>query len=111
MARPRCWHDSPRNGRVSRIRWPLRSAQDQRHAVTKKQRTFDPIAAHQQITQRHDRARLARARGHHHEGLAVLVLLERFADATDGAGLVIAFDNRLVDFCLGQFLPRGAPLD
>jgi hypothetical protein len=47
--------------------------------------------------QRDDRARLARAGGHHHEGLAVAVLPEGLADTADGARLVVPLDDGRVD--------------
>ena len=66
---------------------------DQRHAVGKEQDPLGPVAAHQHVGQRNDGARLAGAGGHHHQGLALVIHLEGFADAADGAGLVVAFDD------------------
>ena len=66
----------------------------QRHAVGEEQHALDPVAPHQQIAQRDDRARLARAGRHDDERLALAVLLERLADAADGARLVVALDDR-----------------
>ena len=66
---------------------------NQCHAVGKEQHALCPIAAHQQIAQRDDRARLARAGGHHHQRLAVVVALERLGDAPDAARLVVALDD------------------
>ena len=66
---------------------------DQRHAVGQEQYALCPVAAHEQVAQRDDRAGLARARGHHHQRLAVAVLLEGLADAADAARLVVALDD------------------
>lgn len=47
----------------------------QRHAVGEEKHALHPVAAHEQIGQRDHRARLARAGGHHHQRLAILVFL------------------------------------
>ena len=84
---------------------------DQGHPVGQEQHAFDPIAAHEQVAKRDHRARLARARGHHHQGFAVVVALEGLADAANAACLVVALDNVLVDWGPGQQFAGAAPLD
>ena len=84
---------------------------DQRHPVGKKKHTLDPAGAHQQIDQRNRDTRLARPRGHDEQGLATLVLLEGLCHAPNGAMLVVAFDDLLVDRQPPDCLPARAALD
>lgn len=83
----------------------------ERDAIGEEQHALDPVAAHQQIAERDYRARLSGASGHHHQCLAVMVTLESFCDASDGTGLVVAFDDGEIDLSFRKALARGAPLD
>ena len=80
------------------------------HAVGQKQHALGPACAHQQIHQRNHRAGFARARGHHHQGLAVLVALKGLQHAANGALLVVALHNARRNRQVGQRLARGAAL-
>ena len=66
----------------------------QSDAVGEEQHALRPVAAHQQIAQRDDRARLARAGRHDDQRLALVVALKRFADPADRARLVVPLDDR-----------------
>ena len=84
---------------------------DKSYAVGKKQHALRPVAAHEHVDQGDDRTRLAGTGRHYQQGLALVVHLKSFADATDGAGLVVALDDGWVDDSLGQFLAAAAALN
>ncbi|MDA8116808.1 MAG: hypothetical protein M0000_05350 [Actinomycetota bacterium] len=74
------------------------------HTVGKEEHSFYPIAPHEQVAQRDHRSGLARSGSHHHEGLAVVVALERLGNAADRARLVIPLDDGRVDLGLPEWL-------
>jgi hypothetical protein len=84
---------------------------DECDAVREEQYPLRPITSHQQLAEGDDGAGLARACCHDDESLALVVLLERFVDAADGAFLVIAFDNLLVDGGISERFAGRPPLD
>ena len=75
---------------------------DQRDTVGEEEDALRPVAAHQQVDQRDDRAGLAGARRHDQQRLALVVLLEGLADPADRARLVVPLDDRAVDLRAGQ---------
>ena len=58
-----------------------------------------------------DRARLAAARRHHYQRLAVMVALERLANAADGPRLIEPVDDGFVDRRVSEWLTAVTPLD
>jgi hypothetical protein len=83
----------------------------QRHAIREEQDALRPVAAHQQVAQRDHRPRLPVARRHHHQRLAVCVLLKCLADPPDGSLLIVALDDLPIDFRIGQLLAALPPLN
>jgi len=83
----------------------------ERHPIGEKQNALRPVAAHQQVGERDHRACLAGAGGHHEQRFAIVVALERFADAAYRSHLVMALDDRAVDLRIGEALAGGATLD
>ena len=79
--------------------------------VRQDQDALRPVAAHQQVGQRDDSASLPRARRHHHQGLALTILLERFPNPADRSGLIVPLHDRLIDRCVRQRAAGGAALD
>ena len=68
-------------------------------------------AAHQDIAERDDCARLAGAGGHDQQRLPLVVPLECLADAADRARLVVALDDGLVDLRCGEGLAARSALN
>ena len=83
---------------------------DQGHAVGQEQNALHPISAHQHVDQRNHGARLPGAGGHFHQGAAAVFLFKRFRDAANGAVLVVALHNGVVDLHRGQQAARPAAL-
>ena len=82
----------------------------QRHTVGQKQNALGPVSTLQQVHQRDHRARLARAGSHYYQGLALAVALKGFANAANGAQLVMALHDIGVDGHARQRLGRAAAL-
>ena len=68
---------------------------DECDAVGEEENALGPVAAHEQVGQGDDRARLASAGGHDEQGLAVVVRLEGLAYPADRPCLVEAFRRSL----------------
>ena len=83
----------------------------QRDPVGQEQDALGPVAAHQQVGQRDDRARLAAAGGHHQQRLALIVRFKGGTDTAHGPVLVIAFDDGGVDDGFGQLFAAAAALN
>jgi len=83
----------------------------QRHTVGEKEHALGPVAPHEQVAQSDHRACLACAGRHDDERLPVAVLLERFADPTNGALLIEPLDDPLVHSGVRQPLATGLPLN
>ncbi len=69
----------------------------QRHPVGEKQHALDPTGPHQKIDQRNHHARLAGARRHDQQGLALTVLLKATRDVSDRPVLIGALDDLAAD--------------
>jgi hypothetical protein len=80
-------------------------------AVGEEQHALDPIGAHQEISQRDDGPRLARAGRHDQQRFTLLVALERFSDAANGAVLIRPLDDGPVDIFRRERLAGAAALN
>ena len=69
----------------------------QRHAIGQEQDPLGPVAAHQQLGESDHHPGLAGPGRHDQQGLSVMVPLKRLGHPPNGPGLVIPFDDLLVD--------------
>ena len=84
---------------------------DEGDAIGEEEDAFDPVAAHEQVTEGDDGAGFAGAGGHDEESFTIAIGFKGFADFADGAGLVVASCDVFVDFGGEKGTLSGAALD
>src|SRR6058998_21443 len=83
---------------------------DQRDAVREEECALDPVAAHQEIAERDDCARLPCTSGHDEKHLSLVIALEGLADPANGPRLIEPLDDPLIDRRGRERFPRRAAL-
>ena len=83
----------------------------QRGAIGEEQHPLNPTSPHQQIRESDNGAGLARACGHHHQRLALLVSLKVLSDRPDRSLLVMAIYDALADIQCRHCLLACSSLD